>query len=231
MTTWGKRLRRPPSRLRLSLFLALLLLTLSAPAGWVMGGASSRPFVVMLSDNATGVTEIGSPASALANPFSFPGNDPAGEAATDEDAAAQRVTGRVHEIEAAERISATNIYAHVGAFTADLTAGQQLALEQDPAIAGLIPDEQVRLDDGTPATADAPTAGTDLRVVRHPNQRVPPGVRRVGAEPSTLSTAASGGRSGRCRRGDHRHRHPAGPPGPQRSGRLQLHRAQPEEVG
>jgi subtilisin len=195
MNAWGKMLRRPPSRVRLSLFLALLLLTLSAPAGWVMGGEASQPFVVMLNDSATSIAQATVPASALGDPFSFPGfTAAAGSTAVDEDAAAQRVTDEVHEIEAAERISATNIYAHVGAFTAKLTPGQQVALAHDPAIAELIPDEQVRLDDGTPATADAGSAGTDLRVVRHPNQRVPPGVRRVGAGLRTLSAATNGGR-------------------------------------
>ncbi len=163
--------RRGPTRLGFSLFLALVALALLAPAGSVMGGLASQPFVIMLGDSAASV------------------------AAVDEDAAVQRVTNQIRQIASAARVTTTNVYPYVSAFTADLSPGQLLALEQDPAVAELIPDQQIRLDDGTSAAADAPSAkGASVHTVRHPNQRVPPGVRRVGGGVSTLSAARSGGR-------------------------------------
>jgi subtilisin len=140
-------------------------------------------------------TGTGAPAAqAYVRPSPFPGVLPPDGGTVADDAAAAKVESHVRQLAAVSRITPANIYAHVGAFSANLTAAQELALEQDPSVAEIIPDEQVRLDDLVPSADDATlAAGSGVRTMTHPTQRVPPGVRRVGAGLRTLQVASNGG--------------------------------------
>ncbi len=174
------------------LFVGLLALAFAAPTGLVLAGDVSKPFVVMFNDSAAGTGAAGPSVGVVpggTDPASFraqAASDAAAESGDDQ-AAADRVVRAVQALAAVQHIDATDIYANVGAFSANLTPGQQLALEQNPTIADVIPDELVQLDEADPAAS-----GGGVRTVAHPDERVPPGVRRVGAGVRVVGSANGG---------------------------------------
>jgi subtilisin family serine protease len=172
-------------------FLALLLLTLVAPAGFVMAGQRSAPYVVLFDPAVVGA------------PASDPGpSDTAGRAAFRQLASsaavraagragtggttslvrttgvdAQRVVNHVRQIAARSRVRVNALYRNaVGGFAADLTPAQLRVVSNDPAVAAVLPDVAVQIDDGSVGK----TAGV-LRGVNNPAWQIPAGVRRIGA--------------------------------------------------
>jgi subtilisin family serine protease len=191
-------LRPRQRRTRRFTFLALVALALAAPAGWVLAREASQPYVVLFDDNAVGVgggaaDEITAPAG---NPTSFRESASPTYAlrAAGSRVDAKRVASHVREIEARDGVQVGDIYSNaVGGFSANLNARQRQALEQDPTVAAIVPDDLVQLDDGSATAAGAD--GISIRTTTHPDTRIPPGVRRIGAESSNV-TALSGHGSG-----------------------------------
>ena len=97
---------------------------------------------------------------------------------------AQAMSNEIDSVAAAAHITATGVYAHVGAFSADLSPGQLLALQQDPAVGQLMPDQRVSLDDGTAVAGSAAVAGSRPRWPVH--QRWP----ATAFAPSDIPTSA-----------------------------------------
>ena len=105
----------------------------------------------------------------------------------------------------------TNVFKHAArGYAAELTPGQARAIERDGSVMGVIPDSVVELV----------------------AQVTPPGVRRVRATSSPLTHINGVGprlAPSQRGRGDHRHRHPARPPGSPCRRRLRLHSPRHED--
>ncbi len=100
---------------------------------------------------------------------------------------APRVRKHVSEIRARIRVDVDNVYASaLGGFSANLTNSQLRALERDPAVAAIVPDEEVTIDDGTSRVREA----GGIRTTANPRSSVPAGIRRVGAQRNALARAA-----------------------------------------
>ncbi|MEX2547272.1 MAG: S8 family peptidase, partial [Chloroflexota bacterium] len=65
----------------------------------------------------------------------------------------------------------------------DLTGAQLRALQADPAVAAIVPDEEVTLDEGPAAGREA----GGIRTTANPRSSVPAGVRRVGSQHNVLA--------------------------------------------
>ena len=116
------------------------------------------------------------------------------DAGTDTSATVERM-GRQKGIKADRTFGKT-----IRGFSARLDAKQRKALEADPNVVAVVPDEVIQVD----------------------GQTTPTGVSRIVHQEQHHREDQRRRRAGRRRRGDRRHRHPAEPPGPQRRRRLQL---------
>lgn len=156
-------------------FLALLLVAVAAPAGFVLAGEQARPYVVVFNDSA--VASAAEPAQTMLR-----------HARQDESRApdarrvdSKKVLRHIVEIQARNRVRAENVYANaVGGFSAMLNEKQVRALQRDPLVAAVMPDEEIALDEGP-----ADLAGSGIRTTMNPDVGVPAGIRRVGALRST----------------------------------------------
>jgi subtilisin len=207
---YAHRRRRSGVRRRYA-FLGLLLLALLAPAGMVAAGEFTQPYVVLFDPAAVAAPDseidltsqtghdfrfLAAPAveqarlAQIETTFVAPGltDSLSGHANVD----SHRVISHVREISARNRVRINSVYANaVGGFAADLSASQLRAIARDPAVAQIIPDEAVQIDDGPDGMFDGKAAGKTagiLRSVSRPVWSVPAGVRRVGAR-STQVTA------------------------------------------
>jgi subtilisin len=163
------------------LFLTLVLLAVAAPAGFVLAGEQSRPYIVVFNDDAVSQT-VADSHSYLARPASAA--NPATSNGSRRVVDGTRVRNHVAEIQARSRIRIGNVFANaLGGFSADLTPVQLRALQLDPAVQAVYPDEEIDLDDD--GTAGIGAGG--IRTTANPRVSVPAGVRRVGAERNTLA--------------------------------------------
>ena len=143
-----------------------------------MAGERSRPYVVLFDPNAVG----GLGTSAAVEPGAaqtFRGvastSSTSGRLAPH---AARSVADHVRRIAARSRVRVNAVYrSAVGGFSADLTPSQLRLVASDPAVAEVLPDAAVALDDGS---VGRKTAGV-VRSVSNPVWQVPAGVRRIGA--------------------------------------------------
>jgi subtilisin family serine protease len=160
--------------------MALLLLAVAAPAGFVMAAEQRSPYVVVFKDQAvtrevadTQVYVVRLPADARRKQKSHREVDGA------------RVSAHVAEIKARIRLRVGNVYSSsLGGFSADLTPGQVVALERDPAVAAVVRDEEFSIDDGL--DAGVREAG-GVRTTTSQHASVPAGIRRVGAQHNALA--------------------------------------------
>ena len=159
-------------------FLSLLLVAVAAPAGLAFAGDPPRPHVVRLNDQVVSRTLVELARTPLR---ALPGTRVSADANVRRQVDGKRVRRHVSELQARYRIRATNIYdSSLGGFSADLTRTQVQALERNPAVATVMPDEPISMDDGS-----ARAAG--VRTTAQPRAGVPAGIRRVGASRSNLS--------------------------------------------
>ncbi len=178
--------------------LGLLLLAVAAPAGFVVAGETRRPYLAMLTDGAATslVPDLtGAPGAAL--PFRIqalpeamrsPVDFAAGPSEQVVDGA--KVARALRSISARHRVNFDSTYASaMGGFSARLTAAQRRALEADPAVAMVVPDFEVGLED----LAGLEAGG--IRTTANPGVRVPAGIRRVGARQKTVTAQASRARA------------------------------------
>src|SRR2546429_327572 len=118
-------------RARRFTFLTLLLIALAAPAGWVLAGDQSQPYVVLFSDAAGGTggaSTTGQPSAQGAAAFAFrvAASPQAAAAASGRHIDAGRVASKVREIQAVERVTIGQVYSNaVGGFAANLNAAQR----------------------------------------------------------------------------------------------------------
>lgn len=173
--------RRP---LRRFIFLGLLLLAISAPAGWVMASEFSQPYVVLFDRDEVGAATSSGPATvATVQTFrQLAAGVPAAQPGQHVDR--QRVVDHVREIAARSRVRIKSVYSSaVGGFAADLTAAQLRAVADDPAVSAVIPDAAVEIDDGSVGAQVGILSG-----VSNPVWQVPAGVRRIGARSSMVTS-------------------------------------------
>jgi subtilisin family serine protease len=189
-------------------FLGLLLLALLAPAGMVAAGEFTQPYVVFFNPAAVAAAQSEIELTPQAgNAFRFLAASPAQQAriargqtvfvAPDSIDSldsltggglvdSQRVINHVREISVRNRVRINSVYSNaVGGFAADLTPAQLRAISRNPAVAQVIPDAAVQLDDGADGTAGK--AAGILRSVSNPAWHVPAGVRRVGARSAQVA--------------------------------------------
>ena len=165
---------------RRTTFLSLLLVAVAAPAGLVFAGEQPRPYVVIFDEFAVSRTVVDQARTPLLAPSGIQARP---DVKVRREVDGNRVRRQVSEIQARFRMRATNVYdSSLGGFSADLTPAQVRALERNPAVASVMPDEQISVDDGT-----AGLAGSGIRTTSRPQVRIPAGIRRVGASQSNLS--------------------------------------------
>ncbi len=185
MNTRGSERKRPSGlSTRRLVFMTLLLLAIAAPAGMVFAGQRKSPYIVVFRDEAVSqsVAESGSYFLKLVAPKSV--------TTTKNQVDATRVRKHVSEIRARIRVDVDNVYASaLGGFAANLTNGQVRALQRDPAVAALVPDEDVTIDDGASRVREA----GGIRTTTKPRSSVPAGIRRVGAQRNALVRAQGHG--------------------------------------
>jgi subtilisin len=181
MESRGTGTLRPRQRsIRRYSFLTLLLIAVAAPAGFVLAGERSEPYIVVFKEDAVDSLTAQAATTLL--------RSSATNASAQTRTNARRVDGakvrrHVIEIEARTRVRATNVYANaVGGFSAVLNSSQVRSLLRDPAVAAVVPDEAIALDEGP-----AGTAGSGIRTTASPRVGIPAGIRRVGAQRSTVS--------------------------------------------
>jgi subtilisin family serine protease len=190
------------SRLRRRfLFLTLLLLALLAPAGGAFAGERTAPYVVLFDTAAVSVPDDTLDASAAsAASFRFVAAPPALRAATLATASpattrgantrvdASRVDTAIRAVAGRNHVRVNSVYANaVGGFAASLNATQLAAISANPAVAAVIPDLAVSIDDGS--------VGGEASVMRNvvrPAWQVPAGVRRVGARTNAVRSFTQG---------------------------------------
>ena len=188
-------------RTRRIAFLALLLLALAAPIGWVAASAPALPYVVLFRDGAVTVPDA-APSLTTTSALSYllaanaQRQQPAVSAAAgasdgianrhvDPDRVAQHISdlatrNGVGDIE--------DVYsAAVGGFSAHLTPAQSASIAADPSVAAVIPDEEVALDDMSAGL------GGGVRTTAVVTDHIQPGVRRVGGRSSTVAALTAGG--------------------------------------
>jgi hypothetical protein len=175
--------------------MGLLLLTLLAPAGWVVAGESTAAYVILFDQAAVSVPDSATDFTADAvHSFRDLATPPALRAATAASSQSVvsgarthvdsgRVASHVRATAGRNRVRVNSVYANaVGGFAANLTAGQAAAIAADPSVAALIPDLAVSLDDGSIGSAQS-----IMRNVANPSWQVPAGVRRVGARTNAIT--------------------------------------------
>ncbi|MGI8929607.1 MAG: protease inhibitor I9 family protein, partial [Candidatus Limnocylindrales bacterium] len=72
----------------------------------------------------------------------------------------------------------------VGGFSTELTRAQVSTLERDPAVAAIVEDEEIHLDEGS-----AGFGAGGIRTTANPRASIPAGIRRVGAQRNALARA------------------------------------------
>jgi len=192
----GSLTRRHP--LRRYLMLALFLLALIAPAGWVVAGEFSQPYIVLFDPSAVNVPIADSDELRWGAGHSFRRlaastamRDAAATSATTTAGVERRtrvdgprVVNHVREIAARSRVRVNSVYTNaVGGFAAELTPSQLRAVANDPAVSAVMPDLAVEIDDGS--------VGKEAGILRSVNRaawQVPAGVRRIGARSSKITT-------------------------------------------
>jgi subtilisin family serine protease len=169
---------------------------LLAPAGWAFAGEMSAPYVIVFDPTAVSVPDDTIDASAAtAQSFRFVAAPPTLRAAT---LAARpstatgnrtrvdsaRVETAVRAVAGRNHVRVNSVYANaLGGFAANLNAAQLAAVSASPAVAAVIRDMSVSIDDGS--------VGSEASVMRNvvrPAWQVPAGVRRVGARTSTVQS-------------------------------------------
>jgi subtilisin family serine protease len=186
--------------------MTLLLLTLLAPAGWAFAGEMTAPYVVVFDPAAVSVPDDTIDfTAASARSFRFLAAPPALRAATMAAAPASmtarktrvdgvRVDSAIRAVAGRNHVRVNSVYANaVGGFAANLNAAQLAAVSANPAVAAVIPDMAVSIDDGSidNGAFDDGSAGDAAGIMRHvvrPAWQVPAGVRRVGARTSSVQT-------------------------------------------
>ncbi len=176
--------------------MGLLLLTLLAPAGWVVAGEFTAPYVVLFDPAAVSVPDTTTdftsdavhsfrdlaapPTLRAAIAAASPAVSSGGRTRVD----SNRVASHVRAVAGRSRVRVNSVYAHaVGGFAADLTPGQLAAISADPSVEAVIPDLAVSIDDGSVVSEQS-----IMRNVANPSWQVPAGVRRVGARTSAITT-------------------------------------------
>jgi subtilisin len=156
--------------------MALLLLAVAAPAGFVFAADASRPYIVFFADDV-----VSTPAAATTALRRDVATNAGGPRRVD----GHKVDRQVVALRSRFGIRPENVYASaVGGFSAYLKPAQVRALERNRAISAVIPDEEIQLEDIVAADG---AAGSGVRTTANPRGRVPAGVRRVGAERSTMA--------------------------------------------
>lgn len=176
--------------------LALLLVTLLAPAGWVAAGEFTSAYVVLFDPATVSVPDADSDFSsdaihsfrdliapptlrsilAAASPSARSGG------ATRVDSG--RVDAHIRAVAGRNHVRVNSVYANaVGGFAASLNRRQLAAISADPSVQSVIPDLAVSIDDNSIGSA-----ASVMRTVANPSWQVPAGVRRVGARTNAIQS-------------------------------------------
>ena len=143
-----------------------------------MAGDRTSPYIVTFKDEAVTRT-------AARNEF-YVISATADANQTDRELDSERVRARTADVQRRLRIRLGNVYdSALGGFSADLTPSQVRALEADPQVQDVLPDEMLDLDDGSASVPDE--AGLGIRTVSNLRANVPAGIRRVGAPRNVLA--------------------------------------------
>ncbi|HUG47859.1 MAG TPA: S8 family serine peptidase [Candidatus Limnocylindria bacterium] len=176
-----------PLRRRVQFASALLVLvTVVAQAGVVFAEPVGGSYIVVFEDEAVGrptqasQTAGGTFPVVSGQPRALPSIDRA------------KVSRRVNDVAASLRVKPKHVYdSAVGGFAANLSAAQLRQVRNDPAVAFVMPDAQVSLDDGL--VGDGGVAG--IRITTSDSPRMPAGIVRVGATKNPIAgIAGDGGR-------------------------------------
>ncbi len=125
-------------------FLALALLAVAAPAGFVLADERSSPYIVLFDENTVTTAEM----ERVAGPLRATESDTTNGATTRREIDAARVRQHVAEIQARSRLKVGNVYTKaVGGFSTELTGAQVRNLQRDPAVAAIVADEEIHLDE------------------------------------------------------------------------------------
>ena len=160
-------------------FLTLVLLALAAPAGFVLAGERSSPYIVLFDEDTVSTIVAGQ----ATGPLRATATDTSNGATTRQEVDPARVSKHVAEIQARSRLKVTNVYTRaVGGFSTELTRAQVRTLERDPAVAAIVEDEEIHLDE-----VSAGFGAGGIRTTANPRASIPAGIRRVGAQRNTLA--------------------------------------------
>ncbi len=198
-------LRAGQHRTRRYTFLGLLLLALIAPAGWVMAGESSQPYIVVFNEAAVTTVDSWAGSTGAERPVTFrrlamPTAMQAAEVRTSRSSTAgddpgrrrvdgARVISHVRELATRHGLHVDSVYSSaLGGFASRLTPSQLRALARDPVVGAILPDEAIALDEGSVGDS----AG-GVRTTGNPGVSVPPGIRRIGARGSAVTGVRGGG--------------------------------------
>jgi subtilisin len=159
--------------------MTLLLLAVAAPAGMTMAGEQSHPYIVVFKDDAVAKQVSETQVYLVRRPTTT-----ATASTPKREVDGTRVRKHVSEVQARMRIRVDNVFDNaLGGFSANLTPGQLRALENDPAVESVVPDDDVALDDMTATDYEA----GGVRSTANPRASVPAGVRRVGAQRNAVA--------------------------------------------
>ncbi len=165
--------------------MTLLLLAVAAPAGMTMAGEQSHPYIVVFKDDAVAKQVAETQTYLVRRPTTTATTTTTRSTSTQErDVDGVRVRKHVSELQARMRIHVDNVFdSALGGFSTDLTPNQLRALENDPAVESVVPDDDVMLDDMTATDFEA----GGIRSTANPRASVPAGVRRVGAQRNAVA--------------------------------------------
>ncbi|MDQ3937955.1 MAG: S8 family peptidase, partial [Chloroflexota bacterium] len=154
----------------------LSVLTVVVLAGPVTGAQPvEQPYIVVFEEDAVSADGGGDGATWAAS----------AQAKTDRKIDRKLVSRRVAQLETTVKVSAKNVFdSAIGGFSANLTPRQLRRLATDPAVAAVVPDEEISLDHGLAGDGGA----ASIKITSNAAPRMPAGVVRVGA---TRNTTAS----------------------------------------
>ncbi len=165
-------------------------MALSAPAGMVFATESELPYVVLFDQDAVSVpAQAVNPALSGGLGTEAPTAGTSGEAGMAVDG--ERVMHYVRELSLRAGMNRVDdVYkSAVGGFSARLTYSQLRRISADPAVSAVLPDYEIDLG---PEIAGEAAGG--VRTTANPSDRVPVGIRRVGARNSRVAGLTAGGR-------------------------------------
>ena len=163
-------------------FLSLLLLAVAAPAGFVLAGESSQPYIVVFDQDVVSSASKDATGAFVVHASATAGTPTSGQKREVDET---RVRHNVARDRGPRRRSCRQrLHEDDGRFQRQPDRLPAAPRQREPTVAAVVPDEIISLDD---ATAGAPEEAGGIRTTGNPSNHVPAGVRRVGAAQSNVS--------------------------------------------